>query len=370
MKRAVYLDNAATSFPKPRSVVKSVRECIAEYCANPGRSTHKMALYSAEKAFEARESIADLLGMDAPERIIFCHNATHALNMAIKGLIRERCHVITSDVEHNSVIRPLHALSESLGIEISRFDSDIPPEIAIPPLVRADTSFIVTTAASNVTGKAIDLKAISRVANRYSLTTIVDASQFLGHLSLNLSETSLDVVCAPGHKGLFGIQGSGFLALNSELEMQTLLDGGSGGDTFNTGMPQYLPERYEAGTQSLPAIVSLCAGVKFLKSLGDDYVTQKLSYMTLKLEEYLREAGAVVYGCANGIAAFEISGINSNTVASRLDDEGIAVRSGLHCAPWTHRKLSTDDRGLVRASLSIFNSEKELYKLYKALKRI
>ena len=369
MKRSIYLDNAATTFPKPRSVIKAVKECLSSYCANPGRSTHRMALLCAEKMYETRERVSEFLCMNAPEKIIFTPNATHALNMSIKGLIRARCHVITSDVEHNSVIRPLHTVSKKLGVEISRFDTDKPLEAAISPLIRNDTAFIVASAASNVTGKALDLAALSRIAKKYSLITILDASQYLGHLQLNLQSTPFDVVCAPGHKGLLGIQGGGIMAINSDVNIKTLLEGGSGGDTFNTEMPQYLPERYEAGTQCLPAIVGLGAGIEHLQSLGMDYVSSRMTSLTSLLEEYLIEAGAVIYGCYNGIASFEIPGISSNDLASRLDDDGIAVRSGLHCAPLTHKKLGTDDRGLVRASISIFNTEKDLYKLYKSLKR-
>lgn len=366
----IYFDNAATSYPKPRSVIKASVRCLKEYCANPGRSTHDMAVRSAEAVYETREIIADYIGFASPERIAFTSNATHALNIAIKGLINHRCHVIVSDMEHNSVMRPLEAVARKYGVEISVYDTDLPLREAIIPLVRPDTEFLVTSIASNVTGKTLSVREISEITRACSIKVIVDASQYLGHKRVDLSATPLDVICAPGHKGLLGIQGSGFIAVGESVDPDDLMQGGSGGDTFRPEMPDYLPEKLEAGTLNVPAIVALGAGVRYLREYGYERIENVLSRLTDRLYNTLLSVGATIYGCGNGIAAFELPGISPSSLSGMLDMSGIATRSGLHCAPGIHRKLGTDKYGCVRVSLSIFNTETELDMLYNALNAV
>lgn len=369
MNKYTYLDNAATTFPKPRYVIKEVLKCLKEYCGNPGRSTHKISLMAAEKVYDTRELVADYIGLSSPERIIFTSNATHALNTAIKGKLDHKCHVITSDLEHNSVLRPIYRQMQLYGIELSYYDSDIPLYDAIIPLIRNDTEFLITTLASNVTGRIIDINVIFEIAKKYNLYTIVDASQYLGHLTLNMSNTPFDIVCAPGHKSLFGIQGSGFMALGREESFPTLLEGGSGNETYNPQMPSTLPERFEAGTVNTPAIVSLGAGISYLSALGNDFINEKLKKLTTRLHEILYDVGATVYGCENGIATFDMPKMLSREIVSRLDEANIAVRGGLHCAPIIHRKIGTEKHGAVRASLSILNSIEDLDRLFFALNK-
>lgn len=368
MSKYTYLDNAATTFPKPRYVIKEVVKCLKEYCGNPGRSAHKISLLAAEKVYDTRERVAEYIGLSNPERIIFTSNATHALNTAIKGKLNHKCHVITSDLEHNSVLRPIYRQMQLHGIELSYYDSDIPLYDAIIPLIRDNTEFLITTLASNVTGRIIDTNIIYEIANKYKLYTIVDASQYLGHLPLDISKTPFDIVCAPGHKSLFGIQGSGFMALNSEETFPTLLEGGSGNETNNPYMPSTLPERYEAGTVNTPAIVSLGAGISYLSALGNNFIAQKIKNLTARLHEILYDVGATVYGCENGIASFEIQNKTAHAVVEQLDNDNIAVRGGLHCSPLIHKKLGTEAHGTIRVSLSILNSIDDLDRLYFALK--
>ena len=234
--RTVYLDNAATSFPKPRTVYEALRECVTEYCGNPGRSSHFLAEKTADKVYEGRERVASFLGISNPEQVVFTSGATHSLNIALKGLINHKCHVIISDVEHNAVLRPLKSICESHGVSISKYDTDLPVKEAIEPLIRDDTEFIVSTLASNLSGRRIDVAELSRVARAHSLSVIADASQYLGHKPLDLSETPLDVVCAPSHKALFGIQGAGFSVFNGNFDITTIIEGGSGSDSFNKRM--------------------------------------------------------------------------------------------------------------------------------------
>ena len=329
-----------------------------------------MAVYSSERLYATRETVAEFLGFDYPERIIFTMNATHALNLAIKGLIRHKCHVITSDMEHNSVVRPLNSLKELYGVEVSEFDTDLDIESAVIPLIRPDTEFVVSTAASNVTGKTVDISGLSNIGKRYGITIIIDASQLLGHRWIDLKKTPVDVVCAPAHKSLFGIQGGGFALFSTEKSITPLLEGGSGGDSKNLAMPTALPERLEAGTVNLPSIVSLGAGIKYLQAIGEEGVSSRLIALTEKARDVLQDLGAMVYGCENGIVSFELCGITPMRLGNMLDLRGVAVRSGLHCAPAAHKKLMTENRGLVRMSFSLFNTEREVDYLYRVLKEI
>ncbi len=366
-----YLDNAATSFPKPKSVIKDVTDCIKNYCGNPGRSSHKLAITSASKIYDTRESISSFLGVDAPENVVFAQNATYALNTVIKGAITEKCHIITSDMEHNSVLRPIYTLCDKLGCELSFFDSSKPIDDAIHPLVRDDSKFLITTLTSNVTGRTLNIKELSDVSKRHNLNLILDASQYLGHKKLSLDNISYFALCSAGHKGLFGIQGSGFTVFKNKSIINTLAEGGSGFETFAHTMPELIPERYEAGTLSTPAIVSMYSGINYINSVEIDSIEEKLNTLGNGLNEILHEIPKVkIYGSSMGIVSFNISEIGSSRLAEQLNDENIAVRGGFHCAPIIHKKLGTDKTGTVRVSLSYFNNRRDLDRLYKALKKI
>ena len=367
----IYFDNAATSFPKPRSVIKEVNKCITSYCGNPGRSSHFLALKASEKIYETREQISSLLNTDKPERVVFTQNATHGLNIAIKGLITERSHVIISDIEHNSVIRPLNKVMGRLGGEISVFNSDIDIREAVIPLIRSDTKAIISTLSSNVTGKCIDFITLSRIAHEYGLKLIIDASQYIGHSRIDLKTAPCDCLIAPGHKALFGLQGSGFIVFGEGDSINTLIEGGSGSDTLSTDMPLLLPERHEAGTLATPSIVGLSMGVRFIEELGINYISTHLKKLTEYTYIILNEFKDIkVYGAENGIISFNYKDIPSSAFAEKLNEYGFAVRGGLHCAPEVHRKLGTAKRGAVRISLSCLNNSKQLDKLYKSLKEI
>jgi cysteine desulfurase family protein len=363
----VYLDNAATTFPKPRSVLMSAFECISEYCANPGRSVHRYALKTSERIYEAREKLSEYLGIDSPERIVFTSNATHSLNIAIQGCIDHKCHIITSDLEHNSVIRPLFEASQRYGVEVSEFNSDLDLEDSVSEIIRPDTEYLITTLQSNVTGKVISPLEILSVARKYNLKTIVDASQYLGHHRIDLSQYKFDILCAPGHKGLFGLQGAGILVINGNINPKPIMFGGSGSNSVDPAMPDYIPDRYEAGTLNSPSIISLLSGVEYLLALGEEYICYRIKLLTDRLNEVLLSSGVSVYGCESGIACFKVEGVPSSRISALLDNDGIATRSGLHCAPSAHKKLGTTENGLVRVSLSIHNTISDLDRLYKSL---
>ncbi len=367
----IYLDNAATTNKKPKSVYKAVSDSLKTFSANAGRGAHALSLRAAKTVYETREEICDFLDFSAPERVVFTLNATYALNMAIKGLIREKCHVIISDIEHNSVLRPIHKLQNTLGVNYSAFCSsatNIYKEIE--SCIRPDTKAIVSTLASNVTGKEIPIDVLSEIAEKRGLKLIVDASQYIGHKKINLRETPCSALCAPAHKGLFGIMGLGFTVFG-ESEVDTLLEGGSGNLSKSPDMPNLLPERLEAGTLPTPAISALKEGIGYIKTVGFSEIESKSNRLTeLCAEMILSVPGSVIYGKNLGIVTFNLNGFNSEEVCESLDEYGICVRGGLHCSPLAHKALGTTEYGAVRVSMSHFTKERELYALYRALKRI
>lgn len=368
----IYLDNAATTFPKPERVIREVTEYLRKYCGNPGRSGSFLSVYSAERVFECRELISTFLDFPYPENVAFTQNATHALNIAIKGYIQSACHCIISDLEHNSVIRPLSSVLQRLGGSYSVYNSDLPLYDAITPLIREDTRLIISTLSSNVTGKCINLNEISEIARINKLGLIIDASQYIGHAPLSLKDIEFDMLCAPGHKALFGLQGSGFVLFKRKIPYPTLLEGGSGSNTSDVYMPTYLPERFEAGTLNTPAIVGLAEGIKFINEYGIYNVQSKIKALTDELSSMLESFGdrIRVLGVNNGIATFNLAGVSASRVEQFFNQEQIYVRSGLHCAPLIHKKLGTDIIGAVRVSLSVFNTYSDIESLYSALLKI
>ena len=360
----IYLDNAATSFPKPREVLQRVLKYTECHCGNPGRSSHRLAIKAAEEVYAAREAVAALFSSEHPERVIFTQNATHALNIAIKTLVPADSHVLTSNLEHNSVIRPLERLAKESGVKYSHFslEGDICKQLS--ELINPETRTVVCTLASNVTGKRADAAAISRFCREHGLELIYDASQLAGHEKIDLKLTPCSALCAPGHKGLFGLQGSGFIIFREEVCGKTLMEGGSGFDSTSRDMPMLLPERYEAGTLATPSIVSLASGIKYIRSAGLESISGHLEKLVKSSLERLSEIrGIKIYGAENGTLCFSVDEIHPSELAASLDGLGICVRAGLHCAPSAHRVLGTLDRGAVRASFSFLNSERDAISL-------
>ena len=367
----IYLDNAATTFPKPKCVIKAAKECIEEYCGNPGRSSHRLSLKTSERIFEAREQISAFLGVSSPENVVFTQNATHALNLAIKTTVKPNSHILISDIEHNSVLRPVHSLKNKIGVKYSIFESKGNLEENISSKITPNTKYIVSSLASNVLGREIPIKELSRISKKFGLSLITDASQLIGHKKINLSETPCDVLCAPAHKALFGIQGAGFCVFMDKLERDTIFEGGSGNDSKNLLMPEFLPERFEAGTLSSPAIISLLAGIEFINEVGIDAIEEKILLLTEKYAEVIHSVkNAVLYEYGNGVISFNISNTPAENIAKELDKHGICTRSGLHCSPLAHKTAGTLNIGTVRISLSYLNTKREIDCFYKRLKEI
>lgn len=367
----IYLDNAATTFPKPACVINSVNECIKKYCGNPGRSSHRLSLITSEKIYEAREKIAKLLGIGTPENVVFTQNATYALNLAIKTTIAPFTHVLISDMEHNSVFRPIYSLSRNSSVEYSIFNTTGDIEKNIEPLIKNNTKYIVSTLSSNVIGREVSLEKLSRIAIKHNIALIIDASQIIGHKKIDLSKNCCNVLCAPGHKALFGLQGIGFAVFLDKIKRNAFIEGGSGNDSLNPEMPNLLPEKYEAGTLPSPSIISLLAGIDFIERIGQGEIESKINYLTVRCADIINSIpNSVLYEYGNGVISFNIANVPSELVSRELDRHGVFTRSGLHCAPLAHKTIGTDKIGTVRVSLSFLNKSREIDEFYKILKSV
>lgn len=357
----VYLDNAATTFPKPEPVIENINFCLRKYCGNPGRSGHALSSAAAEKIYEVREKVAEHLGSSLPEGVVFTINATHAINQAIKGYVRRGMHVLCSDIEHNAVIRPLEKLKKQGIIDYSTFSSIGNLEENIRSKILPNTAMIVSTLASNVNGRRISLSVLSKVSREFGLRLIVDASQAAGHDEIDLSKTPCDCLCAPGHKALFGIQGSGFALYTRSEAVETLIEGGSGNNSNSPDMPTLLPERLEGGTLATPAIAALGGGVDFVNQIGIAEIEEKISSLTERMKNILMENKKIIlYESFGSVVLFNVKDVPEFYVCRELDRHGICVRGGLHCAPMAHMGLGTIKSGAVRASFSWFNSVRDV----------
>ena len=367
----VYLDNAATSFPKPDCIIRDLNFCLRKYCGNPGRSGHALSIEAGERIYEVRELVADFLNYENPECVVFTYNATYALNLAIKTKITKKCHIIISDAEHNAVLRPIESLKEKLGVEYSVFKSSGDIRASIESAIRDDAECIVSTLQSNVTGRKIPLDILSDVAKRHGLYLIVDASQIIGHEKIDLKKTPCDVLCAPGHKALFGIQGCGFAVFKSKERLSSFIEGGSGSESKMLYMPLQLPEGYEAGTLSTPAIITLGSGIRYIGGIGLECIQSRCSSLAQRVKTTLDIPKRIrLYDSFGSIVLFNIIGKDSDTVTQMLNKEGICVRGGLHCAPMAHKLLSTEDSGAVRVSLSYLNSERDIDIFGKTIRKL
>jgi len=375
----IYLDNAATTYPKPEKVYDAIMDCMKNYCANPGRAGHKLAMRAAREIYDARENIAKLFNVDNPMNIVFTNNATDSLNLAIKGVVKRGDHIITTSMEHNSVIRPIKAL-EKQGIESTIVQCNKEGFLNIEELEKAikpNTKLIVTTHASNVVGTLVDIKQVGEVAKEHNILYLVDASQTAGVYDINVVDINVDMIAAPGHKCLLGPQGTGILYIRDGLIVDILKEGGTGSKSEDLFQPELLPDKYEAGTHNTPGIVGLNEGIKFILEKGIDNIRaheeELCKYMLEKLEEV---PNIIIYGTKDSkkraaVIAINIGNMDSGEITFLLDSEyQIATRSGIHCSPLAHQTLGTLEQGVVRFSLGYFNTKTEIDEAIKALKEI
>jgi cysteine desulfurase family protein len=375
----IYFDNAATTYPKPESVYQAVNKCMREYCANPGRSGHKLSMEAGRVVLEARELMAKLFNTKKSENIIFGLNATDALNTAIKGLVNKGDHVITTSMEHNSVLRPLKQL-ENAGVETSIVRCKETGEIDLEELegaIKNNTKMIVTTHASNVTGTIMPIKRISEIASRNNLHYIVDTAQTAGTYKIDVTDVNLDVLVFTGHKGLMGPQGVGGFYIKDGVALRQLREGGTGSMSESLLQPEILPDKYESGTPNTPGIAGLVAGLNFISEIGIDNIRSHEEELTSYFMEQLAEIeDIIVYGPRNinshaPVVSINIKNRTSSEVSFILDSQfNIATRPGLHCAPMAHKTIGTNEQGAVRFSFGYFNEKHEIDESIIALKSI
>ena len=374
----LYFDNAATSSPKPQIVLDRIQAALTEFNANPGRSGHPAALAAAREVLACREALAGLLGCEDPARIVFAFNCTDALNLAIKGVLRYGDHAIATQLEHNSVLRPLSALAArgriSLSIVPPRPDGFVSPD-DIRAAIRKNTHLIAVTHASNVTGAIQPVAAIGQMARREGICYLIDGAQALGALPVNVRALGCDLYAFPGHKSLLGPMGTGGLYMRPGLSLRPLREGGTGTDSESVLQPESLPEKYESGTLNLPGIAGLGAGCAFVKERVSAIMTHERELTQALYEGLSAIPGAEIYSpreeaARAGVVSFNLEGLTSSDVSDRLANAGIAVRGGLHCAPGAHRFLNTLRRGAVRASVGYANTFEEVDAFLDAVKRI
>ena len=364
----IYLDNAATSWPKPDAVYYAVDNYQRHNGAAAGRGAYRSAQSAERIVSQCRKRCADLIGAATPQQIIFTLNGTDALNLALHGLLRDGDHLVTSVCEHNSVLRPLHALRQARSITFDAVGCDaqgfIDPD-DIRRAVTARTRLIALTHASNVTGAVQPLAEVGRIAAERNVLFLVDAAQSLGHLALSVKELGCHLLAAPGHKGLLGPLGTGILYLAEEVktELRPLRQGGTGTRSDDPQQPATLPERFESGNLNVPGIVGLNAGIGWLHEQGlTAFHKQELQLRELLLQSLSEIPGVTIYGPqtnqpAVGLVSFNIAGFDPQEVAAALDSAaGIEVRSGLHCAPLMHAGLGTAPGGAVRVSFGPFTT--------------
>jgi cysteine desulfurase family protein len=367
----IYLDNAATSFPKPRRVAEEQMRCMQIYGGNPGRGSHALALAAAEKIYACREELASLFACNNPENVIFTMNATMALNTAIKGLLRRGDHVLISDMEHNAVFRPIYKLARDGIITYDVFDTfptnpSRTAEMIVASIlekIRPTTRMLICAHASNICSATLPLKEIGALCRKKGILFVVDAAQSAGHLPIDMKEMQISALCAPGHKGLWGPQGCGVLILGDGVVADTLMEGGSGYNSLEGNMPEDAPERYEAGTLPTPAIAGLLEGVREIQKIGLEEIHAHESMLTKMLCERLGECPQITLYAPHhkgSVLLFSIANLSADRVGAFLNERGFCVRTGFHCAALAHATLGTPPSGAIRVSPSFFNTAPQI----------
>ncbi len=381
----IYFDNAATSFPKPKEVLEGVMAYMTRVGGNPGRSGHALSISAGEIVFSCREALAGLFGVSNPMRVIFCANATEALNLAIQGILKPGDHAITTAMEHNSTIRPLKELEKRIGIGLTvipcpnHFRIDLE---AFEKSIRPDTRLAVINHGSNVTGTLQPLSDIGQICERKGVLLVADCSQSAGTVPIDINGAKVDILAFSGHKGLYAPTGTGGLVLSDRFDfsvMRPLKYGGTGSDSDKLLQPDFIPDAYESGTLNVAGISGLLAGIKYILSLqnGLESIYQHKKDLAVHFATKAKETvgGFVGYVPSElietGVVSFNIQGIDPSGVAQLLSERyNIHCRSGLHCAPLAHQTMGTFPVGTVRFSFGIFNLKKEVDAALNALSKI
>ena len=377
--REYYFDNSATSSPKPKLVIEKVSESILEFNGNPGRSGYKKAIKIDREIYNVREKIANFFNIKNPLQIAFTTNASESLNFAIKGIGFENCHIITSVYEHNSVLRPLHFLEDEKNVSLSFIEPNKNSDEFIEnlsSLIKENTKAIIINHISNVTGFVMDIERIGKLCREKNILFIVDASQSAGFLPINVEKFNINILCFTGHKSLFGIQGIGGIYIEEGIDINPILEGGTGSFSKLKRQPKKMPEVLECGTLNTPGILSLGAGIDFINSIGINNIKEHEYTLTkLFINKIKKFENVIIYGekdiFRGPVVSINIEGIESSELSNILDEEyNICTRSGFHCAPLAHKYLGTYDYGCVRFSFGYFNTEEEILYAINAIKDI
>lgn len=376
----LYMDNAATSYPKPEEVINSMEDFFYNIGGNPGRSGHRLSLASGISVYDTRQSLADLFNIEDPLQIVFTLNATMALNLALWGLLKPGDHVITSKMEHNSMARPLRFL-EGKGVELTRINCP-PPEFQIDleeleKNINKKTRLIAIIHGSNVTGTIFPLKKIGKIAQKHGVWLLVDAAQTAGAYPLDVEKDGINLLAFTGHKGLFGPQGTGGLYVDPRLKLESYFRGGTGSKSEEDEQPDFMPDILESGTPNAIGLAGLGAGVKYILKEGMEKIRPKEEKLTARLLKGLEEVpGAIIFGQEKvenrmPTVSFCLKDISPSSIGELLDEKyDILTRVGLHCSPWAHDNMGTKPEGTVRVSLSYLNNVEQVDYFLKAVREI
>ena len=371
----IYFDSAATTFQKPRAVAAAMMAAMASM-SSPGRGGYPAAMAAAETALDCRTELAEMFRAPSPEQVVFTLNATHALNIAIKSLVPPGGRAVISGYEHNAVTRPLAALGAKVSVAAAPlFRRDAAAE-AFDRLIRPGVDAVICSHVSNVFGFVQPVEDVAELCRRRGVPLIVDASQSAGVVPLDMAALGAAFVAMPGHKGLYGPQGTGVLLCGTDVPTGTLLEGGTGSLSLRQEMPDFLPDRLEAGTHNMPGIAGLLAGVRFVRQLGPDAICAGERQLTQLAADGLRQLPGVRVLARPDLAAQAAvlsivpESMDPEALGDALAERGIAVRAGLHCAPLAHRTAGTEETGTVRLSFSHWNTREEVYRFLTAVREI
>lgn len=374
----IYLDNGATSFPKPLSVRQNVDISLKKFSANPGRSGHSLSLRAAKEIFECRKRLKELFNVNSEEEIIFTENCTMALNTVIFGLLSEGDHVLISSMEHNSVTRPLESLKDK-GVTYSTFDysyDDNETVDNVRNLIKPETKLVICTHASNVFGFRFPIERICALCHAYGILFCVDSAQSAGVFDIDVGTNQYDFVCMSGHKSLYGPMGTGVLILNNR-NLKPLLYGGTGTESVKKSQPEGLPEKFESGTKNMNGISGLKAGVDFVKNRGIKNIYNHEYKLAKRLFNGLANNRKVItynksfdYGKVAPVVSFNIDGVYSEDLVAKLNKYGIMTRGGLHCSPLAHTTMNTIENGTVRVVPGAFNTINDINYLLNVIRKL
>ncbi len=375
----IYFDNAATSYPKPLAVIKTVNSALNLYGANPGRSGHDFSISAANQVYLCREALDRFFNGYGAEFVSFFPNCTYALNAAIKGIIKKGEHIIISSLEHNSVLRPVHKLKEENVADYSIFKVGKSVDETLESFKKSfknNTKLCVVTAVSNVFGNILPLKELSKIAHENGAYFFVDGAQGAGIVDIDMRKQGVDCLCIPGHKGLLGPMGTGAL-LHKNLEFSTIIEGGTGTKSFDYSQPETYPERLESGTLNVPCICGLRKGIEIVENTGVNRIFAKERRVSEEIFCGLKNMPKVILyqddfdkTCFAPLVSFNVENMHSEHVSAFLNANSIAVRGGYHCSPLAHISKGTERQGAVRISPSIFNQAKDIKNLLNLVRKI